>query len=228
MKKIIGNPIGNNLKNIEIIKKNIIDNKYLDKKLEFGNEILANIKPEMSVLDIGKSMREKFDTFDCKEKNTMDINIFEDYPNYQFDISEKFDLSKTELYKKFDIVICLAVLEHVYDPFTAIKNIKMMMKNKGTLYGYVPYLYHYHAPADLIFQDYYRYSKDGLSYLLKDFNEVKLYPIRGRLSSSMLSLFGSIWKKSIERTGINIFLDKFFSNFKNHRQCSGFNFIAKL
>ena len=35
------------------------------------------------------------------------------------------------------------------------------------------------------------------------------------------------WKKYIEKTGINILLDKFSSDTKNSEQCSGFNFIVK-
>ena len=35
---------------------------------------------------------------------------------------------------------------HVYDPFVAMNNIKSMLKENGILYGYVPFLYHYHAP----------------------------------------------------------------------------------
>ena len=60
----------------------------------------------------------------------------------------------------------------------------------------------------------------------KDFKDVKLYPVRGRLSSSMYILFGSIWKKSFEKIYLNQLIDRLCSNKKNYSQCSGFNFIA--
>ena len=180
----------------------------------------------MTVLDVGKSMRDKFNEIKCKEKKTLDINIFENYPDYQFDLSENYDLTKTDLCNKFDLITCLAVLEHVYSPSQAIQNLRVMLKPNGILFGYVPFLYHYHAPEDLQFQDYYRFTKDSISYLLRDFKNVKLYPVRGRLSSSMHILFGSIWKKSFEKIYINQFIDKLFSDKKNYSQCSGFNFIA--
>ena len=101
-----------------------------------------------------------------------------------------------------------------------------MLKNDGILFGYIPFLYHYHAPDNLYFQDYYRYTKDGLAYLLKDFKNVKIYPVRGRLSSSMHILFGSFWKKNFEKYRLNQLLDKFFSKDKNSKQTGGFNFIA--
>ena len=128
---------------------------------------------------------------------------------------------------KYDKIICIAILEHVYDPFRAVSNLKMMLKNGGKIFGYVPYLYHYHAPQDLKFQDYFRFSKDALAYLFKDFSEVELYPIRGRISSSFHMMFAGRWKNYMEKTNINILLDKLSSNEKNLKQCSGFNFILK-
>ena len=140
--------------------------------------------------------------------------------------SEEIEIEKTELSERFDVIICLAVLEHVYNPFIAIKNLRKMLKKDGVIYGYVPFLYHYHAPEDLYFQDYYRYSKDGLAYLFKEFNNLKLYPLKGRLSSSMNILFGSLWKRTVEKFYFNQLLDKIVSKNKNFKQTSGFNFIA--
>ena len=131
------------------------------------------------------------------------------------------------LIKKFDKIICIAVLEHVYDPFQAVRNIRMMLKDNGVLYGYVPYLFYYHAPTDLRYQDYFRFSKDALSYLFKDFQNLEIFPIRGRISTPLNILFQPRWKRHIEKTGINILLDKFTSDTKNIEQCSGFNFIVK-
>ena len=102
-----------------------------------------------------------------------------------------------------------------------------MLKNNGIIYGYVPYLYHYHAPEDLKFQDYFRFSKDILAYLFRDFKKVELFPVRGRISTPMNLLFAGRWKKYVEKTKINIFLDKFVDETTNYKQCSGFNFILK-
>jgi len=208
--KIIGNPDDNKFKLKKLIFNLNIDEKYLKSDLNFRNEIIDKIKNNMRVLDIGKSMRGEFQKIKCKEIKTLDINIFENYPDIQFDLSEEIEIEKTELYERFDVIICLAILEHVYNPFIAIQNIKKMLTHNGIIFGYVPFLYHYHAPQDLYFQDYYRYSKDGLAYLLKDFKDVKIYPVRGRLSSAMHILFGSIWKKTFEKLKFNLLLDRFF------------------
>ena len=224
--KIIGKPNSNKVKLKNLIFNSNIDEKYLKSDLNFRNEIIDSIKNNMRVLDIGKSMREDFKKIKCREIKTLDINIFENYPDILFDLSEEMEIEKTELYERFDAIICLAVLEHVYNPFIAIQNIKKMLTRNGIIFGYVPFLYHYHAPQDLYFQDYYRYSKDGLAYLLKDFKDVKIYPVRGRLSSAMHILFGSIWKKTFEKLKFNLFLDRFFSKNKNSMQAGGYNFIA--
>ena len=224
--KIFGNPDDKKFKLKNLIFNLNIDEKYLKSDLNFRNEIIDKIKNNMSVLDIGKSMREDFNKIKCKEIKTLDINIFQDYPDIQLDLSEEFEIEKTELYERFDVIICLAVLEHVYNPFIAIQNLKKMLTHNGIIFCYVPFLYHYHAPRDLYFQDYYRYSKDGLAYLLKDFKDVKIYPVRGRLSSAMHILFGSMWKKTFEKLKFNLFLDRFFSKNKNSMQTGGYNFIA--
>jgi hypothetical protein len=40
-------------------------------------------------------------------------------------------------------------------------------------------------------------------------------------------MFAGRWKKYIEKTGMNILLDKLTSDESNLKQCSGFNFILK-
>lgn len=154
---------------------------------------------------------------------TLDVNDFGDYPDIICDICN--DISGLE--DKYDKIICLAILEHVYDPFKAIQNLRSMLKKSGMIYGFVPYLYNYHAPIDLKFQDYFRFSKDSLAYLFKDFYQIELFPFRGRLSSSLHMLFGNKWKKYVEKTKLNFFLDNFISDEINYKQCSGFYFILK-
>ena len=224
MKKIIGQPEKTNSKLIDLIKKTKINNYYIKNQKDFRNRIIEDIKINDDILDIGRGMRDKFAKIKAKKILTLDVNDFGDYPNIVYDICSELDET---LIKKFDKIICIAVLEHVYDPFQAVRNIRMMLKDNGVLYGYVPYLFYYHAPTDLKFQDYFRFSKDALSYLFKDFKNLEIFPIRGRISTPLNILFQPRWKRHIEKTGINILLDKFTSNTKNIEQCSGFNFIVK-
>ena len=217
----IGNPKEKNKELIDIIKNVRINQFYLNNEKDFRDLILSNIQKSDSTLDIGKGMREKFSMISCENIETLDVNEYEDYPDIMCDLCGNYD----NLRNRYDKIICLAVLEHVYNPFKAIDNINKLLKDGGKIYGMVPYLYHYHAPEDLKFQDYFRFSKDALSYLFKDFKEVELYPIRGKLSTSLNILMEGKWKKYLEKTKINIFFNKFFN--KNLNQCSGYNFILK-
>ena len=78
------------------------------------------------------------------------VNDFGDYPDIICDICS--DVSGLE--KKYDKIICIAILEHVYDPTAAVANLKKILKDNGVIYGYVPYLYYYHAPKDLKFETF--------------------------------------------------------------------------
>ena len=223
MKKILGNPSETNKKLISLIERIKINNFYLENRKDFRDQILNDINLDDEVLDIGKAMRDKHKKIVCKNLETLDVNDFGDYPDIICDICSDV----TGLENKYDKIICIAILEHVYDPFKAVANLKKLLKENGVIYGMVPYLYHYHAPQDLKFQDYFRFSKDALAYLFKDFSYVELYPVRGRISSSLHMMFAGRWKNYMEKTNINIFLDKLSSDEKNKKQCSGFNFIVK-
>ena len=223
MKKVLGNPNEINKRLIAFIERVKINDFYLKNKKDFRNQILKDIKSNDNVLDIGKAMREKYNEIKCNSLETLDFNDFGSYPDIICDICSDI----TGLENKYDKIICIAILEHVYDPFKAVSNLRSMLKENGVIYGMVPYLYHYHAPKDLKFQDYFRFSKDALAYLFKDFKNVELYPIRGRVSSSLHLMFAGRWKNYMEKTNINAFLDKFSTNEKNSKQCSGFNFILK-
>tara|TARA_B100000989_G_scaffold195643_1_gene147675 strand:- start:297 stop:974 length:678 start_codon:yes stop_codon:yes gene_type:complete len=223
IKKIIGNPNQTNDELKKIISKIKVNYFYINNQKDFRSQILKEISEYDTVLDIGKAMRDKHSQINAKKIDTLDVNDFGDYPDIICDICS--DISG--LQNTYDKIICIAILEHVYNPFRAIDNLKKMLKGNGTIYGYVPYLFYYHAPKDLKYQDYFRFSKDALAYLFKDFSEIELYPVRGRISTPLNIMFAGRWKKYIEKTNLNIFLDKLTSDEKNLKQCSGFNFIVK-
>ncbi|MEL7154111.1 MAG: hypothetical protein AAFN51_10065, partial [Pseudomonadota bacterium] len=87
----------------------------------------------------------------------------------------------------------------------------------------VPWMWRYHAPKSLVFQDYQRLSRDGMAYLLRDFDDVVLYPIRGKYSSILNML--KFWKKRVEKPlggRVNRLLDSRTSSWRNTMQASGF------
>ena len=184
MKKIIGNPSKTNNDLIETIKKLKINYFYIKNQKDFRDQVLKEIKPEDDVLDIGMAMRDRHKKIKANILETLDVNVFGDH-----DIICDICSDISELENRYNKIICISILEHVYDPFKAINNLKKMLKNEGVIYGYVPYLYHYHAPKNLKFQDYFRFSKDALAYLFKDFKSIELFPVRGRISTPLNILF---------------------------------------
>jgi SAM-dependent methyltransferase len=157
------------------------------------------------VLDFGKSSRDRYSLFRPGQAITTDINQFDGYPDVIDDICNITNLP----WETFDGIVCLAVLEHVYAPHVAVDNLHRLLKTGGYCLVYTPYFWRYHAPADLHYQDYFRFSRDALAYLFRDFSEVTIYPCRGRYST-IFNLFG-FWKYRVERLfgqRVNRLLDK--------------------
>tara|TARA_A100001015_G_C14723319_1_gene606819 strand:+ start:65 stop:739 length:675 start_codon:yes stop_codon:yes gene_type:complete len=223
MRKIIGNPDKVNEDLISFIKRIKMNNYYIKNQKDFRDKILKEIETKDKVLDIGMAMRDKHEKIKSDLLETLDVNDFGDYPDIVCDVCSNIN----GLENRYDKIICLAILEHVYDPFKAVENLTKMLSKNGVIYGYVPYMYYYHAPKSLKFQDYFRFSRDALAYLFKDFKSVELFPIRGRISTPLNILFAGRWKRYIEKTKINLMLDMFVSDEKNSIQCSGYNFIVK-
>ena len=113
-----------NSKLISLIQRVKINNFYLKNRKDFRDRILSSIDPGDDVLDIGKAMRDRHQKIVSKSLQTLDVNDFGTYPDIVCDICS--DL--TPLENKYDKIICIAILEHVYDPFRAVSNLKMMLK----------------------------------------------------------------------------------------------------
>ena len=78
-----------------------------------------------------------------------------------------------------DGVICICVLEHVENPKKAMDEIQRVLKPGGQCLLYAPFLHPYHAREGVYnYKDYYRYSRDGLSHLARNFSKVEMSPVR--------------------------------------------------
>ena len=145
------------------------------------------------VLDVGQSSRGRIDLFERARIDTMEVNRREPLADIIDDICAPTRLRENH----YDGIICLSILEHVYDPFAAIEHMHRLLPNGGYLFLQLPFLFRYHAPADLHFTDSYRFSRDGMAWMLRDFSEVTLYSIRGPWSS-IYNLHKS-WKTQLEK-----------------------------
>jgi len=85
-------------------------------------------------------------------------------------------------------VICHSVLEHVYEPQLAVREIYRVLKPGGVAFLYVPFLYPYHGSRGE--PDCYRFTRDGLLYMFRDFSEMRLQPVDSYIGTTLRFLAG--------------------------------------
>lgn len=87
---------------------------------------------------------------------------------------------------EFDSVICTQVLEHVCEPKILLKEMNRVLKPGGVLLISVPMFWGHHEEP----HDYYRYTRYGFEYLLKEAGyELKHLRQRGGLSATLIQLW---------------------------------------
>lgn len=120
------------------------------------------------------------------EKNDVKSSFQVSYPKDSFSTLEYYsedvdyqlnlcDRNFPNLHRKFDIILCQATLEHVYDPFTAVLNMTNLLSKNGVL------LLHTHDPSMFYHpypRDYFRFYSDWFIDLpnnIKNIELVELY-----------------------------------------------------
>jgi SAM-dependent methyltransferase len=143
-----------------------------------------------SILDIGGGLRisrEKNNRFDPNRSwlipfaQKIDYRIMDPVPDYHPDIVG--DIHKMPFPDNSqEALICMAVLEHVEDPFSAMKEIYRVLKPGGYCFIYVPFLYYYH-PEIGYYSDYWRFTEDALRLLTKRFSSIEIESVRGAIGT---------------------------------------------
>ena len=222
-----------NKKNIDLIKSiNIIDEYPCDFRELIYKFLIENNLEKSKIIDFGCSLRE----YSLKISNaalsytTADINLFDNI-DIAFDLCNSEEIPK-ELNGKFNHIVALAIMEHVWQPFEAAKNlVKLLDKSQSSrIWIYAPFLFSYHAPESLVFQDYFRYTKDAWPILFPDAKKITISPVRGRCTTS-LNLLIPGYKKIMEQKfsflkQISKQIDKLYSKKQNSLQTSGYNIIV--
>ncbi|MEP7108361.1 MAG: class I SAM-dependent methyltransferase [Ferruginibacter sp.] len=87
---------------------------------------------------------------------------------YSIDLSSPdFEKSYSRLINKFDTVIALNVIEHIYDDSLAIINCKKLLTRQGQLIILVPAYQNLYNSLDNMLKHYRRYNKNRLENLLQ-------------------------------------------------------------
>lgn len=96
----------------------------------------------------------------------------------------------------FDSVLCTEVLEHLPEPEEAIKEIKRVLKKGGYAYFTVPQTWCLHYEP----YDYFRFTKYGIKYLLKNngFEVVSIERVGGIFSLVGQRIIDVAWQKIVD------------------------------
>ncbi len=91
---------------------------------------------------------------------------------------------------RFDVVVLGEVLEHVHSPHRALENVFNVLRGEGRLILTTPFIFPIHdRPVD-----YYRYTRYGLEFLLRDFRDVRVRE-RNSWSEAINVLPARLWRE---------------------------------
>jgi 2-polyprenyl-3-methyl-5-hydroxy-6-metoxy-1,4-benzoquinol methylase len=83
---------------------------------------------------------------------------------------ELVDVTRMDFEEEFDIILCLNVLEHVYEFDVAIERIHRALKLGGLTVIVVPVFYPYHDEPS----DYWRFTEHALRKMLAHFSSLEI------------------------------------------------------
>ena len=134
---------------------------------------IVNLDGIRSVLDAGGRQ----ETIDKEPKPKRYKDYFPKAEYYSVDLRHgdsignhfKMDLHDlSSLNRKFDLILCTSVLEHVKNPFQVAKQLESV--SSKYIFVVVPFLFQLHR--NKIVRDYWRFTDDGLRELFCDSEEV--------------------------------------------------------
>lgn len=147
--------------------------KHLDRKMI---PIIKNL-PKGRVLEVGALHSPYKKYISCDEYRILDIEK-------RADVDYVEDIHQTTLEENsFDTIIATQVLEHLYHPHGAVKEIHRILKRGGTAIVSTVFIYPYHGEPC----DYFRFTKYGLKYLFKNFSKTEIISF-GNTRDSLIEL----------------------------------------
>ena len=137
----------------------IFSNKSILRILQ--QEMFKKFKIEGKVIEFGASdiISKNFCRSDLKNCKITYSNINSSNKEFiNLDLQKKIT---TET--KYDSIVIFNVLEHLFDPNLALKNLSTICKKNGMIIGSTPFIFRVHGAP----KDYTRFTKDHLIELLK-------------------------------------------------------------
>lgn len=187
---------------------------------KFFEEKLEIIASQKEILDVGGGLKlsKELEKYKDLFKNCH-YRVLDNNPEVNPDIlADAHQLPLTD--ESIDAIICKSVLEHVKNPFLVMDEIYRVLKVGGYCFVCLPFIYPYHG--NIIYKDYFRFTKDGVELLISKYSHKETMTMRGSLESVFYFLpnfvyqifkyparfFDNIFKKSNQTSGYLIFLKK--------------------
>jgi SAM-dependent methyltransferase len=105
------------------------------------------------------------------------VDLFDPSPlvDYHYDVQDL----PTDWAKRFDLVLCNAILEHIPYPQKAIDELYRVLKPGGYVYAELPFWQHYHTGGDSTIGeeygfggDFWRATVEGMRVWMTEFDEI--------------------------------------------------------
>jgi len=152
----------------------------------YREKLLRIFQEKDTIIDIGGGLRISNKNNRKKHNNFLDAyahkcKVMDKVPDYSPDLvgdihSLPFKDNSVEAFT------CIAVLEHVEEPQKAVKEMYRCLKPGGYCFIYVPFIFFYH-PMKGYYDDFYRFTIDGVKYMTRDFKEVEVRNERGAVET---------------------------------------------
>lgn len=223
-----------NKRNIDLIKKIKDLPEY---KEDFREIIFQSCKKNHGnncrLLDLGRSSRNYSNKFEELSSLyiTADINSYEGI-DLVFDLCDEKTIP-AELQGKFNNIIALAMFEHLWQPFKAADNLTKLIDKKDNpkIWIYAPFLFSFHSPESLEYQDYFRYTRDSWAVLFPEAKQITVSPVRGRFTTALnlaVPRYKLLFEKKFNYVGkfFRMF-DFLYSKHSNKYQVSGSNVLIE-
>ncbi|MDQ3766085.1 MAG: methyltransferase domain-containing protein [Actinomycetota bacterium] len=142
------------------------------------------------VLDVGTThkFRKEIEPFTglFRDYIAVDFHASPAYADLNVDIDA--DIRQLPLRSEsFDGVLCIEVLEHVPDPSRAVSELHRVLQPGGVMLLTVPFMLGYHGKIG-DYDDFFRYTDDGLYLLLHEFKNVRVEPRGGLVYRVLVTL----------------------------------------
>ena len=151
----------------------------IDKIVSENNNILnigsgGEIQDKISTLNVNNTLT----SIDVDEKRSPDI------------VMDAMDLKFES--NQFDYIFMMEVLEHIKEPHRAISEVFRVLKNDGILILSTPFIFPIHDQP----YDFFRFTRFGLEYLFRDFQNIIINERNNYLESVGVLLWRLFFTKS--------------------------------